>query len=187
MYWQVKQSNVENGNGADVESLARWLPPSVGIFKVNWDVGFNPKLLRMGAGVVVRDDHGRVHAAQSKTLSSYQEPMVVEALVALQAVEFSRDLGLQDIILEGDSLQVVNVILEHEDSWCRFGEIEVDIKLVLGSFRSWDIKHVKWSQNNAAHGLAKESVKEVMDKVWMEEIPLCIFNTIFSEQFALFV
>jgi hypothetical protein len=79
-------------------SLARWQPPPQSIFEVNWDVGFNPQLKRMGVGVIVRDDHGRVHAALSKTLNTYQEPVVGETLVALQAVEFSRDLGLQDVI-----------------------------------------------------------------------------------------
>jgi hypothetical protein len=61
-------------------------------------VGLNPKLQQMGVGVIVRDDHGRVHAAISKTLNTYQEPVVGESLAALQAVEFSRDLGLQDVI-----------------------------------------------------------------------------------------
>jgi hypothetical protein len=79
------------------------------------------------------------------------------------------------------------MILDHDDSWCRFGQIVADIQTVLGSFRSWDFKHVRRAQNSAAHGLAKESVREVIDKVWMEEIPICIFDTIFSEQFALFV
>jgi hypothetical protein len=31
---------------------------------------------------------------------------------------------------------------------------------------------VKWLQNNAAHGLAKEAVIEVIDRVRMEEITL---------------
>jgi hypothetical protein len=35
--------------------------------------------------------------------------VIAEAQVALRAVEFSYDLELQSIILEGDSLQVVNV------------------------------------------------------------------------------
>jgi hypothetical protein len=32
------------------------------------------------------------------------------ALAALYAVEFSRDLGLQSIIMKGDVVQVVNVV-----------------------------------------------------------------------------
>jgi hypothetical protein len=145
-----------------------WQPPPAGIFKVNWDVGFNPKLRRMGVGIIVRDDCGRIHVAQSKTLNSYQEPVVGEALVALQAVEFSRDLGLQDVLFEGDSLQVVNMMLEPGESWCHYGQIGADIKLLMGSFRSCEIKHVRQNQNRAAHGLAKEAVREVIDRVWME-------------------
>ena len=98
-------------------------------------------------GFIVHDDHGRVHGAVCKTLDTYQEPVIGDSLAALQAVEFSRDLGLQDVIFEGDSLQVVNMILDHDESWCRFGQIVANIQMVLGSFRSWDFKHVKQAQN----------------------------------------
>jgi hypothetical protein len=37
------------------------------------------------------------------------------------------------------------------------------MKAVLRSFKSWEIKHVPRIQNFAAHGLAKEAVKEEMD------------------------
>jgi hypothetical protein len=84
--------------------LAHWQPPPENMFKVSWDVGFNPQRQQMGVSVIVRDDHGRVHAAVCKTLDTYQEPVIGESLAALQAVEFSRDLGLQDVIFEGDSV-----------------------------------------------------------------------------------
>jgi ribonuclease HI len=171
----------------DETMMARWQPPPENTFKVNWEVGINPKRQQLGVGVIVRDDHGRVHAAMSKTLDTFQEPVIGESLVALHAVEFSRDLGLQDVIFEGDSLQVVKMILDQDESWCRFGQIVADIQTVLGSFRRWEVRHVKRNQNTAAHGLAKESVREKIDRVWMEETPLCIFDTVFSEQFALFV
>jgi hypothetical protein len=38
------------------------------------------------------------------------EPVIVEVMVALNAAEFSGDLGLQSIILKGDSLQIVNAL-----------------------------------------------------------------------------
>jgi hypothetical protein len=65
-----------NGVGTVTDFKERWQPPPAGMFKINCDVGFNPKLQFMGVGVIVRDEHGRVHAAQSKTLTSYQEPVV---------------------------------------------------------------------------------------------------------------
>jgi hypothetical protein len=117
----VKNAAVEHREVSTEISLACWQPPPQSIFKVNWDVGFNPQLKRMGVGVIVRDDHGRVRAAINKTLNTCQESVVRETLVALQAVEFSLYLGLQDAIFEGDSMQVFNMILDHDKSWCRFG------------------------------------------------------------------
>jgi hypothetical protein len=45
----------------------------------------------------------------------------------LQAIEFCRDLGLSDIMLEGDSLQVVLAVNAKGDQWLRFGQIIDDI------------------------------------------------------------
>lgn len=39
-----------------------------------------------------------------------QEPVTAEAMAALNAVEFVRDLGLQEIILEGGSMIVVKAL-----------------------------------------------------------------------------
>jgi hypothetical protein len=57
----------------------------------------------MGVGVIIRDEKGVVIAALSKTVSPIQEPAVGEAMGALAAAKFSRDIGLFNIILEGDS------------------------------------------------------------------------------------
>jgi ribonuclease HI len=178
---QVSQCDEERVEMGEDNGMARWQPPPRNMFKANWGVGVNPQRQQMGVGVIVRDDHGRVHAAVSKTLDTFQEPVHGESFAALQVVEFCRDLGLQEVIFEGDSLQVINMILDHEESWCRFGQVIADIKTVLGSFQRWEFKHVRRAQNTAAHGLANESVREVIDRVWMEEIPICILDTVFSE------
>lgn len=38
------------------------------------------------------------------------EPIAANALVVLHAAEFSRDLGLQNLTVEGDVFQVVNAV-----------------------------------------------------------------------------
>jgi hypothetical protein len=42
----------------------------------------------------------------------------------------------------------------------------------------------KEKKKRAAHGLAKEAIKNSIDKIWMEEIPLCISNTIALRRLA---
>jgi ribonuclease HI len=77
----------------------------------------------MGIGVVVRDFQGLVHAARSQTRNTHPEPVIAEAMGALKAIEFCRELGLQDIILEGDAEIVVRAINDKNSKWCRYGQI----------------------------------------------------------------
>jgi hypothetical protein len=53
---------------------------------------------------------------------------VVEALAALQIVELSREMGLNDIILEGDALHIVTSVKAEENNWSKIGYIVDGIK-----------------------------------------------------------
>lgn len=64
-------------------------------FKVNWDVAINNKLNQMVFGIIIQDSQGLVNAALSKTKRGIHEPVVGEAMAALQSIEFSRDIGMQ--------------------------------------------------------------------------------------------
>jgi hypothetical protein len=78
-------------------------PPS-GRHKANWEIAIDPKQKLIGIGVIITDEKGLVTAALSKTIIRFknQRPAVGEAMGALVAAEFSRDIGPFDIILEGD-------------------------------------------------------------------------------------
>jgi hypothetical protein len=56
--------------------------------------------------------------------------MVPEAQGALSAAKFSQDLGLQSIVLEGDSLQVVKALVP------KYGQVLDDTKGVLNLLRN---------------------------------------------------
>jgi hypothetical protein len=82
-----------------------------------------PVKKKLGCGIIVRDHMGFVIAAQCDRLDVFQEPVIAEALASLVGVEFSRDLGLPDIILEGDSLQVVQTFCESGQNFRPYGQI----------------------------------------------------------------
>lgn len=94
--------------------------------------------------------------------------MVAEAQAALCAGKFCRDLRLQNIILEGDSLQVVNAARANGSNWCRYSQLVADIQMALSNRRSWQISYIRRVANFAAHGLAKAAVKQNMNSVWIE-------------------
>jgi hypothetical protein len=104
--------------------------------------------------------------------------------VALCVGEFCCDLGLQNNILEGDSLQVVNVVKEKGPNWCKYGQLVANIQMVLFIRRSWQISHIHRVANYAAHGFAKTAVKQIMDMIWINEIPKGIRDVVIFEQFA---
>jgi hypothetical protein len=80
---------------------------------------------------------------------------------------------------------VVKAVRVQGTQWSSYGHIVEDVRIVLNSIRSWTIGHVKRYANFVAHMLAKEAVKGVVDHIWMEEIPLCIFDIVILEQNAL--
>jgi hypothetical protein len=57
--------------------------------------------------------------------------VVAEVIGALSVAKFGHDVGLSHIILEGDSLIVVNTIKENEQNMSRYGRIVKERKVVL--------------------------------------------------------
>jgi hypothetical protein len=47
-----------------------------------------------------------------------------------------------------------------------------------------ELINAKRDANSAAHGLAREAVKHVIDKVRVKEISNCIYDILIREQFA---
>jgi hypothetical protein len=71
------------------------------------------------------------------------DPTVVEAMGALCAMEFCRDLGVQYVIFEGDFAQVIKAISLDDFLWCRYGQDVEDINNMLRGFQNYDVKHSK--------------------------------------------
>ncbi|KAL0007557.1 hypothetical protein SO802_009059 [Lithocarpus litseifolius] len=63
-----------------------------------------------GIGVIARDDQGRVMAAMCKTLQVPLGALEIEAKAVEAAAIFPRDIGIQEVIFESDSLLVCSAI-----------------------------------------------------------------------------
>lgn len=119
----------------------RWTNPPPNSYKANWDAAKNLKEKRIGIGVIIRDNMGPVFAAQCKTIHAVYDPTTAEAVAALHALELSRDSGLQEVLLEGDSKIVVTALKDIDSNFCRYGQVIDDAKVVLKAFRGWEVLH----------------------------------------------
>jgi ribonuclease HI len=91
--------------------------------KLNWDAAIDKEKKIMGVGVVVRDYSGGVIAMKCLTCSYICEPVVVEAMAVWTASKLVGLLGFKDIILKGDSLEIVQEVRREERSWSNFGNM----------------------------------------------------------------
>lgn len=85
-----------------------WKPPPSGFYKLNWDASLNHAQGKVEIRVLVWDSNSKTVAASSSSLQAYVVPVVAESMATLHAVKFCRGRGLQKIVLEEDSLQVVS-------------------------------------------------------------------------------
>ncbi|KAK9988900.1 hypothetical protein SO802_029139 [Lithocarpus litseifolius] len=96
--------------GPVTECPVVWTPPRNGWFKVNVDGAIFSKQKNAGIGVLIRDDLGRVEVALSRKVDAPLGAVALEAKAFEAGLLFARDIGLHDVVLEGDSLILINAL-----------------------------------------------------------------------------
>jgi hypothetical protein len=120
---------------------------------------------RVGIEVVLRDERWIVIAAMCKTRMGVLEPVTREAYAAYHAVRLCRDLGVQNLLLEGDAKQIVEAINLGTGTWSRFGHLIEDTRRTLLTISRWRCAFVHREANEAAHRLAKAATTDVSDNI----------------------
>lgn len=151
--------------------------PPAGYLKVNWGAGCHAEIRKLGFGAIIRDETGAMIGTMCPS-RSYNNPLVAEAFGLLLAVQFYKDVGLKEFIIEGDSLQVVNLLQSMDTNWSQAGFLIQDAKTILQSFATWSVMHACRYANEVIHILAKNATSLVEDIFDLESIPSCITNTV---------
>ncbi|XP_075673855.1 uncharacterized protein LOC142643195 [Castanea sativa] len=129
----------------------------------------------MGVGVVVRDEEGRVMGAYCKKIRAPMGAVEAEAKAFEVGIQFARDMLIQDFILEGDSLILVNALNESSPPPpfppSVVAAIVSSSLSALKDFRRVDVSHVKRSSNRPAHLLVRYAIGISDFAVWVEESP----------------
>ena len=149
-----------------------WLPPSNQLYKVNVDGAVFKARKESGVGVIIHDANGLVVAALSKKFHAPLGPLEVEAKAFESGLQFAKDVGLREFILEGDSLNVVRALQG-------LSLLSVSVMPIIYGIQSscHDVRKVLFSHvcsrqgNKPAHLLAKHAISIVDFMAWMEENP----------------
>ena len=158
-----------------------WSPPPPTLVKVNVDDATTKRQNIAGVGSVIRNELGRVVAAMCRKIPAPLGPLEVEAKAFEAGLQLARDMGFQDIILEGDSLILVRALCGLSSPPSTIDSMVVGMQLLCSDFRTVYISHVRRQGNKPAHILAKYALGINESVVWIEETPCCIEQALIQD------
>ena len=77
--------------------------------------------------------------------------ILAEVHVLWRYLIFYLEIGLDEVIFEGNVLSVVKDVHKHQENWVWYGQMIEDIKWIVSARQSWRIQYVLREGNKATH------------------------------------
>ena len=113
-----------------VNKKQQWEPPLEGFYLINVDGAIPLTKGQSGVGMLIRDWNRRVIAAVSMPLPRRYFVEETEAIAVEQGLVLAKELGLEKIIVVGDSLLTIQAV-ESMDVWGGGGVVGHIIKGII--------------------------------------------------------
>ncbi|OMO88655.1 reverse transcriptase [Corchorus capsularis] len=131
-----------------------WVPPSLGLMKINVDTSFCVDRKEVGLGVVVRDNSGSIVDSASRMLSFVSGPLYAEVHALLFGFEIALELGVLRCIVESDCRVAIDHIDNFGPCWWEGGNLIYEIWELALLFDECSFSHVHREVNALTHNLA---------------------------------
>ena len=105
-------------------------------------------------------------------------PLEAEAKAFEAGFQSARDVGIQDFIIEGDSLVLYNALCGNTPPPASVAAVVSGMKMMCGDRYCIDFSHTRRPGNRPAHLLAKHALCIVDFIAWMEENSCFIKQTL---------
>ena len=127
-------------------------------------------LISVSSGTILN----RLEAALSKKIKAPLGAVEAEAMAYEAGLLFAKDIGIQDFIVEGDSLVIHHALCEASSPPSSIAAAVQGIQDLCRKFRGIEFSHVRGQGNKLAHLLAKHVFKIADFSAWIEENPYFI-------------
>ena len=101
-----------------------------------------------GVGVIIWDDRGRLKAAMTMKLHAPLGALEVEAKAFEVGMQFAKDVGIQDVVLEGDSIIINRALCKLSTPPSSVAPIIEGILDLSKDFRRVQFSHIRRQGNN---------------------------------------
>jgi ribonuclease HI len=149
----------------------KWTRPTTHQYKANFDGAFSKETNEGGIGVVIRDQAGLPIATLTQKLPATHSIEITEALAARRAILFAKEVGLTNVVFEGDAANIIRDLRSSETLHSAYGLVIEDAKAMLRDFQAYSLSHTRRSGNMVAHALARRASNCQNCLVWMEAVP----------------
>lgn len=137
--------------------IVKWIRPPMGWIKLNTD-GSHNSVDSIGAGGIIRDSNGKIMMAFAKYLGIGSSNLA-EAKAIIYGLQWCISHRFQSIILESDSLIIVNMIKgKSNTAWQLQNSIDAITQMLSQTTNI--VQHCYREANQVADALAKWSIEE---------------------------
>jgi ribonuclease HI len=122
-------------------------------------------------GAVLRHHKGEAIAGIACTLQNVLSAATAEALALLRGLEFLEELGCFSVIIESDSLDLIQACNGVVEVWSPYSAIMVKCFLKASSMKEVLFQHCNRDANQVAHSLARHVYESKENLVWNGDPP----------------
>ncbi|XP_042939607.1 uncharacterized protein LOC122274657 [Carya illinoinensis] len=137
------------------ETVLQWKLPPCGKQKLNFDAALFHDINFAGVGVILRNEVGEVVFALSRKEIGVSAVDGIEALAFFRGLQMLLNMGCNGLIIEGDSMHVIDDIKSREPRFTSQVPIIKEIQQILRHLSDWELSHVGRWGNEAAHFASK--------------------------------
>ena len=134
-----------------------WRPLRLEWYKVNVDGTVFKDSGYCGIEEVIRNEKGQLLGAIRKKLPLLLGALEVEAKAVEEGILLSRDLGLREVIVEGDAMIVMTALSSPNPPPSSIHKVMEGSKRCLQVFKAWEVNHVCRCNNVAVHLMARHA------------------------------
>ena len=172
-----RRIKIQNGPARlihDRNSQKIWKPPPDGKYKVNVDAAIQLSGLKAGLGVVIRNSNGKIIAAAVKRVCYKGTVACMEAEAILFGILVAQQAECLPMIIESDSTEVVELVLNRKGSMTEISWTVEEIKQRLMNLNTSSIQFAPRKCNTIAYSIAKVAFDFENPVIWLEEFPVQI-------------
>ncbi|MBA0568541.1 hypothetical protein Golob_006032 [Gossypium lobatum] len=111
-----------------MRDLDKWEPPHEPFLKINFDEAYDPQHARFGSGVVLRNLLGEILAFMVVGHRAISSPFVAKAQMCVQVLRLGIRMGIECVIIKGDSLEPIKKVKSDSEDKSEIGAITKNIE-----------------------------------------------------------